>query len=170
AGVPLLEVGYPVVSRSEAAAVRAIVSLGLGAVVQVVARPLRADVEAALETGAESVAVFVGTSDSHVEGKLRTTRDALLAQVADAVALVKAEGRQAVFAAEDATRSPRDLLLEALRAAAAAGADAVGLADTVGVGTPEGIAELVRAAAGAVDVPIAVHCHDDLGLATANSI
>jgi isopropylmalate/homocitrate/citramalate synthase len=136
----------------------------------VIARPVAGDIEAALESGAESIALFVGTSDSHLSEKLRTSRDDVIAQIGAAVAEVKREGRQAVFAAEDATRTPLEFLLEALEAAAASGADAVAIADTVGIATPRQMADLVRAAAAAVDVPIAVHCHDDLGLATANSI
>ena len=170
AGVPLIEAGYPIVSAAEAAAIREIVGLGLDAVVQVIARPVGTDIDAAVKTGAQSVALFIGTSDVHVVGKLHTKRDAVLRRIETGVRDVKSAGRHVVFAAEDATRTSPDFLLSAFQVAAEAGADAVAVADTVGVATPRLIADLVRRTASAVEIPIGVHCHDDLGLATANSL
>ena len=169
-GIPIIEAGFPVVSRQEAAAVREIVALDLDAIIQVIARPIESDIDVAVATGAQSVALFIGTSDAHIESKLRTTRAALVAQVQRAIAYAKSSGCQVVFAAEDATRTPVDFLVEVYRAAAAAGADAVGIADTAGVAVPALMSRLVRQVSAATDVPVAVHCHDDLGLATANSL
>jgi isopropylmalate/homocitrate/citramalate synthase len=169
-GVALIEAGYPAVSDEEAQAVRAIVDIGLDAAVQVIARPVAADIRAAADSGAHSIALFVGTSDAHVRAKLRTTRERLLTQVADAVALAKRSGRNVVFAAEDATRTDPEFLVRVYLAAADAGADALGLADTAGVATPWLLAGLVRHVAAECPLPIAVHCHNDLGLATANSL
>ncbi|GIH22234.1 hypothetical protein Aph01nite_05440 [Acrocarpospora phusangensis] len=169
-GVPLIEAGYPAVSAEEALAVRAIVDAGLDAAIQVIARPLAGDVEAAVESGAHSIALFTGTSEAHVRAKLRTTPEQLVAGIREAVALAKQSGRNVVFAAEDATRTDPDFLVEVYLAAAEAGADAIGLADTAGVSTPWRMAALVRRVAAACPLPIAVHCHNDLGLATANSL
>jgi isopropylmalate/homocitrate/citramalate synthase len=169
-GVALIEAGYPAVSDEEAQAVRTIVDIGLDAAVQVIARPVAADIRAAVDSGAHSIALFVGTSDAHVLAKLRTTRERLLTQVADAVALAKRSGRNVVFAAEDATRTDPEFLVRIYLAAADAGADALGLADTAGVATPWLLAGLVRYVAAECPLPIAVHCHNDLGLATANSL
>jgi isopropylmalate/homocitrate/citramalate synthase len=90
--------------------------------------------------------------------------------VAAAVAHAKAAGLAVVFAAEDAVRTDLDYLIEVYTAAVDAGADAVGVADTAGVAHPAQFARVVRAVAAAVPVPIGVHCHDDLGLATANTL
>lgn len=169
-GVPLIEAGFPAVSTDEIAAIRAIVDAGLDAVIQVIARTLTGDIDQALRSGAHSIAVFTGTSDLHVTRKLRTDRPGLLRQVATAVSYAKASGRQVVFAAEDATRTDPDFLANVVRTAADAGADAIGLADTVGIATPWSIQRLVRRVAAECALPIAVHCHNDLGLATANSI
>lgn len=169
-GVPLIEAGYPAVSAEEAYAVRAIVDAGLDAAVQVIARPLPADIEAAVESGAHSIALFTGTSEAHVRAKLRTTPERLVAGIRDAVTLAKQSGRNVVFAAEDATRTDPAFLVQVYLAAAEAGADAIGLADTAGVATPWRMAALVRHVAAACPLPIAVHCHNDLGLATANSV
>ncbi|TPQ16136.1 UbiA family prenyltransferase [Streptomyces sporangiiformans] len=169
-GIPLIEAGFPVVSAEEAAAIRAVVDDGGDALVQVIARPVDRDVDAAIETGAHSIAVFIGTSESHLSGKLAMTLDEVLIAVDLAVRRAKRAGRQVVFAAEDATRTDIEVLVRVCLAAADAGADSLGLADTVGVAHPMSMAAMVRAVAARCPLPIAVHCHNDLGLATANSL
>ncbi|NGO10411.1 UbiA family prenyltransferase [Streptomyces sp. HC44] len=169
-GIPLIEAGFPVVSAEEAAAIRAVVDDGGDALVQVIARPVDRDVDAAIETGAHSIAVFIGTSESHLSGKLRMTPDEVLIAVDLAVRRAKRAGRQVVFAAEDATRTDIEMLVRVCLAAADAGADSLGLADTVGIAHPMSMAAMVRTVAARCPLPIAVHCHNDLGLATANSL
>ncbi|HEU5333984.1 MAG TPA: UbiA family prenyltransferase [Actinocrinis sp.] len=169
-GVPLIEAGFPAVSEDEASAVRAVVDAGLDAEIQAVARPVDGDIDAAVATGAQQIALFVGTSDSHVQHKLRLTRTELLDRVARGVERAKASGRFVVFAAEDATRTDPEFLCQVYRVAAEAGCDALGLADTAGIATPWTLAELVGRVNAACGLPVAVHCHDDLGLATANSL
>jgi isopropylmalate/homocitrate/citramalate synthase len=169
-GVPLIEVGFPAVSSEEMAAIRDIVDAGLDAVIQVIARPLKSDVDLAVSSGAQSIALFVGTSESHVQRKLRIDRAGLLRQVRDGVEYAKSSGLQVVFAAEDATRTDLGFLIEVACTAADAGADTIGLADTVGVATPWSMRRMVRAVSDACPLPIAVHCHNDLGMATANSL
>jgi isopropylmalate/homocitrate/citramalate synthase/4-hydroxybenzoate polyprenyltransferase len=169
-GVGVIEAGFPAVSAAEAAAVREVAGLGLSAVTQAIARPLEADIDAAAATGVDTVAIFVGTSDPHVLRKLRTTRTALIGRVVTAVAHARAAGLGVVFAAEDAVRTDPRYLVDVYTAAVEAGADAVGVADTAGIAHPARFAAVVRTVAAAVPVPIGVHCHDDLGLATANTL
>jgi isopropylmalate/homocitrate/citramalate synthase/4-hydroxybenzoate polyprenyltransferase len=169
-GVPLIEAGFPAVSAEELAAVRDIVDADLDAVIQVIARPASADIDLAVSSGAQSIAIFIGTSDSHIERKLRLSRPEVLRRIDRAVGYAKAAGRQVVLAAEDATRTDLAFLAEVAGTAAAAGADAIGLADTVGIATPWSIQRLVSAVAADCPLPVAVHCHNDLGLATANSV
>ncbi len=170
AGIPLIEAGFPAVSTEEAAAIRSIVELGTDALVQVIARPLDRDVDAAIATGAHSIAIFIGTSDSHMRTKLRMTENEVRTAVDRAVRRAKQAGRQVVFAAEDATRTDLNVLRRICLTAADAGADTLGIADTVGIATPTTMARLVRDVADACPLPVAVHCHNDLGLATANSL
>jgi isopropylmalate/homocitrate/citramalate synthase/4-hydroxybenzoate polyprenyltransferase len=170
AGIPLIEAGFPAVSTEEADAIRAIVDQAGDTVIQVIARPVDRDIDAAIETGAHSIAIFIGTSESHLREKLHMTLDELVSAVDRAVRRAKSAGRQVVFAAEDATRTDVSALLRVCRAAGEAGADTIGVADTVGVANPESISRLVREVSSACPLPIAVHCHNDLGLATANSL
>ncbi|GAA4548924.1 UbiA family prenyltransferase [Amycolatopsis samaneae] len=169
-GVPLVEAGFPAVSEEEARAVRAVVDAELDVVVQAIARPKESDIRAAADTGAQSIAVFIGTSDTHVRAKLGLTRDELLRRVHDGVARAARTGRQVVFAAEDASRTDPEFLVRVYTEAADAGADVLGLADTGGVATPWSIGELVDEVTRVCPLPLAVHCHNDLGLATANSL
>ena len=169
-GIPLVEAGFPAAGAQELDAVRAIVEQCLDTVVQVIARPIERDIDLAVQTGAQSIALFAGTSDSHVQAKLRIEPGRLIRQIGDAVGYAKESGRQVVFTAEDATRSDHGFLAEVCAAAEQAGADALGLADTVGVATPWTMHALVRRITAACSTPIAVHCHNDLGMATANSI
>jgi isopropylmalate/homocitrate/citramalate synthase len=169
-GVPLIEAGFPAVSPEEAEAVRGVVAAELDAVIQVIARPVRRDIDLAVGTGAQSIALFIGTSDAHLARKLRTDRPHLVRQVGEAVGYAKNSGRQVVFCAEDATRTDPDFLTAVCAVAAESGADAVGLADTVGVATPWSFMRLVQQVTAGCRLPVAVHCHNDLGLATANSL
>jgi isopropylmalate/homocitrate/citramalate synthase/4-hydroxybenzoate polyprenyltransferase len=169
-GVPLIEVGFPVVSPEEACAIKEIVALRLNALTQAIARPHERDIDAAVACGVDSIAIFIGTSDSHVFNKLRLTHAEILSRVERAVAYAAQSGLQIVFAAEDATRTPLPFLLEVYRTAVGAGATALGLADTAGISTPQHMEQLVQSVTEAVAVPLAVHCHNDLGLATANTI
>jgi isopropylmalate/homocitrate/citramalate synthase/4-hydroxybenzoate polyprenyltransferase len=170
AGIPLIEAGFPAVSAEEADAVRAIVDQAGDTVIQVIARPVEGDVDAAIATGAPSIAIFIGTSDSHLREKLRMTLDEVIGAVDRAVRRAKRSGRQVVFAAEDATRTDVEALVRVCLAAGEAGADTIGLADTVGIANPESMRRLVSTVGAACPLPIAVHCHNDLGLATANSL
>jgi|GEM_PF-58196 len=172
-GIPLIEAGFPAVSAEEAETIRSIVAdraVDGRALIQVIARPVDRDIDAALGTGAHSIAVFIGTSASHLQSKLRMTVDEAQHAVESAVRRAKRAGRQVVFAAEDATRTEPEVLRRICLAAAEAGADALGVADTVGIANPASMTALVRRLAAEVPLPLAVHCHNDLGLATANSL
>ncbi|MGH9482287.1 MAG: homocitrate synthase/isopropylmalate synthase family protein, partial [Terriglobales bacterium] len=118
--------------------------------------------------------VFVATSDLHLERKLRKTRAQVLADIAAAVRLARGFTPDVEFSAEDATRSDRGFLAAALEAAIAAGATTLNIPDTVGYTVPTEYAALIghlRARVrGAEDVVWSAHCHDDLGLAVANSL
>jgi isopropylmalate/homocitrate/citramalate synthase/4-hydroxybenzoate polyprenyltransferase len=169
-GVPLLEVGYPAVSVAEREAIRRIVDRRSSASIQVISRPIASEIDLAAETGCDSIALFIGTSDIHLQSKLRISRDELCRIVEAGVRHARRYNVQVAFAPEDATRTDRELLIQICRVALDAGAEVLGLPDTVGVMTPAQMRSLIADATAALPVPIAVHCHDDFGLATANSL
>ena len=189
AGVDVIEAGFPASSPGDAEAVAGIAGASgkgrLGdTVVSALARMRRDDVDAAAKAVREArrsrLHVFIATSDIHLEYKLRITREECLERIRDCVAygrtLCREDGRPAFdeveFSAEDATRTDPDFLAEAVRCAAEGGAQIVNIPDTVGYTTPD---EFRRILTGLREkVPgtyrLSVHCHNDLGMATANSL
>ncbi|MEJ2718962.1 MAG: 2-isopropylmalate synthase, partial [Deltaproteobacteria bacterium] len=168
-GAAVIEAGFPVNSAEELEAVRRIAG-EVSATVCGMARIVRADLDAAITAGVGMVNVFCSTSDIQLDNSMRITRDDVLAAGREAVKYVKDAGIQCMYTPMDATRTDPDFLTEVCQVVGEAGADWIGLTDTVGVGTPETIAEMVARVAGSVDAPIAIHCHDDFGLATANTL
>jgi 2-isopropylmalate synthase len=182
-GVDIIETGFPASSQSDREAMALIgrelrrPSLSLA----VLSRCLQADIETsarALEAAANPrLHVFLSTSPLHREHKLRMTREQVLESVRKHVSLARSYIDDVEFSAEDATRTELDYLIEVSRVAIAAGATTINLPDTVGFTTPEEIrAMFQQVIAGVADVPNAAnvifsaHCHNDLGLAVANSL
>jgi 2-isopropylmalate synthase len=168
-GVAVIEAGFPVNSPEEFESVRRIAQ-EVSATVCGMARVVAGDLDAAIKTGVGMVDVFCSTSEIQMKNSMRTTPAEVLASTRDAVRYVKDCGVQCMFTPMDATRTDPAFLVEACGVAEEAGADWIGLTDTVGVGTPRTISEMVKLTADAVDTPISIHCHDDFGLATANSL
>jgi 2-isopropylmalate synthase len=175
-GVDFLEAGFPIASEGDLAAVDAISRNFPGMRVAALARACRQDLEAAfraLECARRPrLHTFIATSDIHLKFKLRKSRAQVLAEAVAAVELARAHVDDVEFSAEDATRTDPGYLEEVCRAVVAAGATTVNLPDTVGYSTPDEfgafVGGMVRALGGGVIV--SVHCHNDLGLATANSL
>jgi 2-isopropylmalate synthase len=168
-GAAVIEAGFPVNSPEEFESVRRIAH-EVSATVCGMARVVPQDLEAAIRTGVGMVDVFCSTSEIQMKNSMRTTPAEVRASTRDSVEYVKDCGVQCMFTPMDATRTDPGFLVEVCQIAQEAGADWIGLTDTVGVGTPGSIAEMVRRVADVVDVPISIHCHDDFGLATANSL
>jgi len=169
-GVQQIEAGFPVVSEGEREAVRRIAREGLDADVLCLARTLRGDVDAAVECEVDGVITFIATSDLHLRHKLKMSREEVLERVADTVEYAKDHGLWVAFSAEDGTRTEFEFLEKVYRTAEECGADRVHATDTVGVMIPEAMRLFVRRIREVVDVPVGVHCHDDFGLAVANSL
>ncbi|MEE2635989.1 MAG: 2-isopropylmalate synthase [Acidobacteriota bacterium] len=177
-GVDILEAGFPIASGDDAEAVRLIASEITGPVVAGLARCNRADIEsaaAAVRPARRSrIHTFIATSDLHLERKLRISREACLEAVVDNVKLARSFTNDVEFSAEDATRSDRDFLCRIVEAAIDQGATTVNLPDTVGYCTPDEIEQFFTDVIGRVPngdkVVFSTHCHDDLGLAVANSL
>lgn len=171
AGVDAIEVGHPGVSRDINEFISAVVKEDLAAELVVHSRACDSDVEAALDTGVERVAIFLGSSKLHLEEKHRTSTSQAADMAYAAVKQVTASGRKARFTAEDATRADFDSLIEICQAALEAGADRISLPDTVGISLPDDIRSIFRRAKTRLDgAGLDVHCHNDLGLAVANTL
>jgi D-citramalate synthase len=135
------------------------------------ARGVIGDIDAVLKTGAVGVHLVIPSSDLHLEYKLKKTREEILEITADTTQYAKDHGLKVELSAEDATRSDLDFLARMLKAGVAAGADRLCPCDTVGVLIPERTSELYSELKKRLGkVPLSVHCHDDFGLAVANSI
>jgi 2-isopropylmalate synthase len=169
-GIDAIEAGFPIVSQGEMQAVKAIAKQGLNAEICGLARTIEADIDAALRCELKYVHTFIATSDIHMQYKLKMTREQVLEKAVNAVEYAKKHGLQVEFSAEDATRSDRAFLIQVFKAVKEAGADRLDIPDTVGYATPHYVAELVREVGSSTLLPISVHCHDDFGLAVANSI
>jgi len=178
-GVDIIEAGFPIASEGDFAAVRAVAAECRKIKVAALCRTSDQDVDRAAEALKYAVHprihTFCATSDIHLEHKLRKTRAEVIAMTRTAVSRARSYAEDVEFSAEDATRSDIDYLCEVLDAAVDAGASVLNVPDTVGYTTPMEYMHLVRQVRERVvrdrdDVIISVHCHNDLGLAVANSL
>jgi 2-isopropylmalate synthase len=177
-GVDILEAGFPIASPADAEAVRRIAVEIRRPSVACLARCRREDIERAgwaIEPAARSrIHTFIATSDLHLQSKLRISREDCLAAAVEAVTLARQYTDDVQFSAEDATRSDLDFLCRVIEAVIRAGASTINLPDTVGYSTPDEISEFftrIRTRVPDADtVTFSTHCHDDLGLAVANTL
>ena len=177
-GVDVIEAGFPVASAGELESVRSVAAAIRGTTVAALARARREDVEAALaalEPAAQPrLHIFLATSDLHLSAKLRITRREALDAISTWVSVGKKRCPEVEFSAEDASRSDIRFLCDAMETAAEAGATILNLPDTVGFSTPEEYGAMfhrVRCHLGRADeIIFSAHCHNDLGLAVANSL
>ena len=169
-GVDVIEAGFPVVSEGELASVKAINKLGLTSQVCALSRVDTSDVDSVISCGIEYAHLFVATSDLHLKYKLKLTREQALEAAIRGVEYARAHGIRVEFSAEDATRSDRGFLTQVLQGVEGAGAERIDIPDTVGTMTPDRFTELVTYVRSIVKIPVSVHCHDDYGLAVANSL
>jgi 2-isopropylmalate synthase len=175
-GVDVLEAGFPAASAGDLEAVKSICREHEGARVAALARCHPGDIEAAARAleGAKKprIHTFIATSPIHLKHKLKKTAEQALETAVKAIEQARRYVDDVEFSAEDATRTSMDVLLRFSEAVVAAGATTVNLPDTVGYTTPQEMSEIIgqvsRALAGRAVV--SVHCHDDLGLAVANSL
>lgn len=175
--VPIIEAGFPAASESDFEGVRLIASkLGKETVICAMARAVPSDIECAWEAVKSAakprIQVVLATSDIHLKYKLKKTREEILELAYEVVKYARTLCEDVEFAAEDATRSDLNFLLDVFLACGEAGAGTLEIPDTVGYTTPTEYALLVSKVVDNVsnDTVIAVHCHNDLGLATANTL
>jgi 2-isopropylmalate synthase len=181
-GVDILEAGFAIASEGDAESIRNIArevgSSARAPIIASLARARRQDIEAAarsIEPAARGrIHTFLSTSDLHLAAKLKITRTQALDQIAEMVALARTYADDIEFSPEDATRTDPDFLVKVCEAAIQAGATTLNLPDTVGYCLPQDYAEMFRMVRervpGIENITLSAHCHDDLGLAVANSI
>ncbi len=177
-GVDVIEAGFPIASYGDFRSVKAVSDECGRATVAALCRTVEDDVLRAAEALRSArhprIHTFVATSDIHLEFKLKKTRSEVIAMTRNAVRLASGLAAEVEFSAEDATRSDIGFLCEVFSAAVDEGATILNVPDTVGYTLPTEFGELVKTVRESVvgdrSITISVHCHNDLGLAVANSI
>jgi 2-isopropylmalate synthase len=177
-GVDVIEAGFPIASEADAEAVSVVAAEIRRPVIAALARCHPKDIDAAgdaLRPAARPrIHTFIATSDLHLERKLHITREACLDAAVAAIAQARRYTDDVQFSAEDALRSEMDFLCRVVEQVIAAGATTVNLPDTVGYSTPDEVEAFFRAirerVPNAARAVFSTHCHDDLGLAVANSL
>jgi 2-isopropylmalate synthase len=177
-GVDVLEAGFPAASEGDLEAVSEIAGKLQKTEVAALARTSKTDIDQAWQAIGHAakprIHTFIATSDIHLEYKLKMTRDEVVDKAVAAVKYAKTLTDNVEFSAEDGSRSDRDFLCRVFEAAIEAGATTVNLPDTVGYAIPEEFADMVKYLTAHVPnigkAVLSVHCHDDLGLATANTL
>ncbi len=177
-GVDIIEAGFPVASEGDFASVRQIAREIRGCGIAALARANAADIDRAWEAVAEAASprihTFISSSDIHLRHQLHKSREQVLREAVAAVAHARNYTQNVEFSPMDATRSDRDYLCAMVEAVIAAGATTVNIPDTVGYAVPDEfgdlIATLFRRVKNIRRAVISVHCHNDLGLATANAL
>ena len=177
-GVDIIEAGFPIASPADSEAVRQIAHSVRRPIIAALARTRRQDIEEAARSlepaDRKRIHTFLATSDLHLTAKLHISREECLAVAVDAVTLARGFTDDVEFSAEDATRSDRDFLCAVIEAVIRAGCTTVNLPDTVGYATPDELREfftdIIARVPNADRAVFSAHCHNDLGLAVANSL
>ncbi len=169
-GVHAIEAGFPASSPAEFESVKAIAAMGLEANICGLARMLKPDVDACLDAGVDLVHVFIPTSEIQLQYTIKKSQAEVIEAVREVVGYVREHVDQCMFSPMDATRTDLPFLIEVSRAAAEAGATIVNVPDTVGVYIPTKMLALIGALVPEVPAPLDVHCHNDFGLAVANTV
>lgn len=169
-GVEVIEAGFPVVSDGEMNAVKEVCNLGLSAKISALSRSVKKDVDAAIECGVDMISVFIATSDLHLRHKLHMSCPEAISCALEAVEYAKEHGLIVRFSAEDATRTDFEILKKLYKKAEEYHADYISVADTVGIMNPRTTFYMISEIRKVVRIPICMHCHDDLGMALANTL
>lgn len=165
-----IEAGFAIVSEYEQESVKSIANEGLNAEILSLSRAKKEDIDAALKCDVDGIITFLGTSDIHLQHKMNISREEAINTITSAIEYGKDHGLFVAFSAEDGTRTDLDFLKRIFKQAESYHADRVHIADTVGAITPEGMHYLITELKKEIKTDIALHCHDDFGLAVINSI
>jgi len=169
-GIPELEVGIPAMGSDEAEAIRRLTGLGLSAKLLGWNRAVRADIDASLACGLERIHVSVPVSDLQIQVKFQGHCSELLARLRDTLSYARDRGLEVSVGGEDSSRADETFLLDIAQYAQEWGAFRFRFCDTVGILDPFSTYEKVHKLVAALDIPVEMHTHNDLGLATANAL
>jgi D-citramalate synthase len=167
-GVDVIEVGSAAASEGERNAIRVISEAGLPAEICTYVRAVHEDIDFAADFGADSVHLVIPVSDLHIAKKMRKTREQVAGMAYDAIEYAKSRGLIVELSGEDASRADQDFLRQIFAEGVVRKADRLCFCDTVGVLTPEKVAEFIPPLASIA--PLSIHCHDDLGFALTNTM
>ena len=171
-GVSQIEAGFPAASEKQRKCVEALVDLNLDAQLSCFARARKEDVDAVADCGADGIVLSLSISPYHRKYKFNDmSKETYLEKLEEHISYAENYGLYVIYSAEDTTReNDLDFLKKAYKTAENAGADRARVVDTLGCASPNGMAFLVREIGTELEIPIEVHCHNDLGLALANSL
>ena len=169
-GVQELEIGIPAMGAVERDEIKAIAALGLPSTLLVWSRMRRDDLYACLSLNVHKVDLSISASDQHIQHKLKQSRSWVLSTINSCVQEARGLGLDVCVGMEDASRADVDFLIQMAETAQQAGASRIRFADTVGIMEPFGVFETIKKLRAATDLEIEMHAHDDLGLATANTL
>jgi len=169
-GIPQIEAGFPVVSKEERRTIAAIAKEDLNADILALTRLKRSEVDLALDCDVDMVLLLIASSELHRKHKLMRSYNELEECILDVVEYSKAHGLKTSFSTEDSTRAGWEINESFFTAALNAGADRIGITDTVGCVNPDGIRYLVEKVKHISSKPVSLHLHNDFGLAVANAI
>jgi len=169
-GVDAIEAGFPSASEGEEKALKDLIKAGLNAEICALTRTLKSDIDAAIACEANSIHTFISTSDVQMKYALNMTPQQVLKAIEESVLHIKDHGFICEFSPMDATRTRMEFLKKVCTVAETAGADRINIPDTVGIMNPASMRELIEDLHDVVKVPLSVHCHNDFGMAVANSL
>ena len=169
-GVDTIEAGFPSSSEGEKKVVKDIAKAGLTSEICALSRAIKGDIDAAIDCDVGLVHVFIPTSPVQMKYAVNLTPEQVLTATIESIEHVKKHGIKCEFSPMDATRSEMPFLKKVCQAAEKAGMDSLNVADTVGIMIPKTTIQLIEELKTVVTVPISIHCHDDFGLAVANSL
>lgn len=170
-GVDIIEAGTAVASEGDFKAIKAIAERGLNAEICSFARIKKEDIDSAADANADSIFMVAPSSEFHIQAKFPGKgRDYVIEKSVEAIEYARERGLIVEFGAEDASRADLEFVIELLKKGEEAKAERLTFCDTVGVLTPERAVEVIQRMKKDLKAPIAIHCHDDFGLATANTV
>ncbi len=171
-GIQQIESGFPAASEKQRKCIESLVDMNLDAQLSAFARAKKEDIDVVADVGADGIVLSLSISPYHRKYKFNDmSKETYLEKLADMISYAESYGLFVIYSAEDTTReSDLSFLKNAYKTAEEAGADRARIVDTLGCASPNGMAFLVREIGNVLDIPIEVHCHNDLGLALANSL
>lgn len=169
-GVDIIELGFAASGDTQRDAMREIVESGINAKTLSLSRPLKKDIDAVLETNVDGIILVLGFSDIHLKYKLNKEFEEALAMMEDSVSYAKEHGLYVQISMEDGTRTQNNRIEKVAKLGEKYNIERICISDTVGIATPAIIKDKVGCLKKCCTIPISVHCHNDFGLATINSI